>query len=92
MVKNNEFGSSYLVIDSKNNLKIKDDIQTFESLSKELYKDSRVNELEKCVILLQMFTFVGNDFYDENIKYYPGKCERSEAENFLIENASFIEY
>ena len=92
VVKNNEFGSSYLVIDSKNNLKIKDDIQTFESLSKELYVDSRVNELEKCVILLQMFTFVGNDLYDENIKYYPGNCERSEAENFLIENASFIEY
>ena len=30
--------------------------------------------------------------YDENIKYYPGSCERSKAENFLIENASFIEY
>ncbi len=92
VVKNNEFGSSYLVIDSKRNLKIKDNINTFESLSKELYKDPRVNELEKCVILLQMFTFVGNDLYDENIKYYPGNCERSEAENFLIENASFIEY
>ena len=63
-----------------------------DRLSKELYKDSRVNELEKCVILLQMFTFVGDDLYDENIKYYPGSCERSEAENFLIENASFIEY
>ena len=92
VVKNNEFGSSYLVIDSKRNLKIKDNTQTFESLSKELYKDPRVNELEKCVILLQMFTFVGDDLYDENIKYYPGSCERSEAENFLIENASFIEY
>ncbi len=92
IVKNNEFGSSYLVIDNKQNLKIKDNAQTFESLSKELYKDPRVNELEKCVILLQMFTFVGNDLYDENIKHYPGKCERSEAENFLIENASFIEY
>ena len=92
VVKNNEFGSSYLVIDNRKNLKIKDNVQTFESLSKELYKDPRVNELEKCVILLQMFTFVGNDLYDDNIKHYPGKCERPEAENFLIENASFIEY
>ena len=92
VVKNNEFGSSYLVIDNRKNLKIKDNVQTFESLSKELYEDPRVNELEKCVILLQMFTFVGNDLYDENIKHYPGKCERPEAENFLIENASFIEY
>tara|TARA_B100000676_G_scaffold291983_1_gene327126 strand:+ start:48 stop:1871 length:1824 start_codon:yes stop_codon:yes gene_type:complete len=92
VVKNNEFGSSYLVIDNRKNLKIKDNVQTFESLSKELYKDPRVNELEKCVILLQMFTFVGNDLYDDNIKHYPGRCERPEAENFLIENASFIEY
>ena len=61
-------------------------------VAKELFEDSRVNELEKCVILLQMFTFVGNDLYDENIKHYPGNCERSKSENFLIENASFIEY
>jgi len=26
------------------------------------------------------------------IKHYPGNCDRSEAENFLIENASYIEY
>ncbi len=92
IVENNEFGSSYIVIDNKNNLKVKEDKKTFKSLSKELFEDSRVNELEKCVILLQMFTFVGNDLYDENIKHYPGNCERSKSENFLIENASFIEY
>ena len=92
IVKNNEFGSSYIVIDNKNNLKVKEDKKTFKSLAKELFEDSRVNELEKCVILLQMFTFVGNDLYDENIKHYPGNCERSKSENFLIENASFIEY
>jgi hypothetical protein len=39
-----------------------------------------------------MFTFVGNDLYDENIKNYPGKCDRSNAEKFLIDNASFIDY
>ncbi len=92
IVENNEFGSSYIVIDNKNNLKVKEDKKTFKSLAKELFEDSRVNELEKCVILLQMFTFVGNDLYDENIKHYPDNCERSKSENFLIENASFIEY
>ena len=92
IVKNNEFGSSYIVIDNKNNLKVKEDKKTFKSLAKELFEDSRVNELEKCVILLQMFTFVGNDLYDDNIKHYPGNCERYKSENFLIENASFIEY
>ena len=30
-----------------------------------------------------MFTFVGDDIYDENIKNYPGECNRSESENFL---------
>ena len=91
-VKNNMFDFSYIVLDNKKNLKIKSEYKTFKSLSEELYKDDRVNDLEKCVILLQMFTFVGNDEYENYIDLYPKKCERSESENFLIENASFIEY
>ena len=83
---------SYLILDSKKNLKIDSNSNTFESLSKELFYDTRVNSLEKCVILLQMFTFVGDDLYDENIKHYPEKCNRFESEKFLIDNASFIEY
>ena len=38
-----------------------------------------------------MFTFVGNDLYDENIKHYPGVV-KDLIRKFLIENASFIEY
>ena len=89
---NNESGLSYMVIDNKKNLRIESEIISFKSLTEELYKDSRVTDLEKCVILLQMFTFVGDDLYDENIKHYPGKCSREDSEEFLIENASFIEY
>ena len=81
-----------MIIDNRQNLKMKSSKNTFKSLAEELYQDNRVSELEKCVILLQMFTFVGNDLYDENIKHYPGKCNRADSENFLIENASFIEY
>ncbi len=92
IVKNSEFGSSFIVLDNKENLIMKSENHTFKSLSQELYIDSRVSDLEKCVILLQMFTFVGDDLYDENIDNYPGECNRSESENFLIENASFIEY
>ncbi len=92
IVSNGELGSSHMILDNKSNLKMKSDQNTFKSLAIELYEDKRVNSLEKCVILLQMFTFVGNDLYDENINHYPGKCNRSESENFLIENASFIEY
>ena len=92
VVNNGELGSSYMILDNKSNLKMKSGKSTFKSLAKELYDDERVNTLEKCVILLQMLTFVGNDLYDENINHYPGECNRSESENFLIENASFIEY
>ena len=65
---------------------------TFKSLALELFDDDRVNDVEKCVILLQMYTFVGDDLYDENIKHYPGTCNRSESEMFIRDNASYIEY
>ena len=91
-VKDGQLNSSFLVLDNKENLRIESDKKNFNSLTKELYSDTRVSELEKCVILLQMFTFVGDDLYDENIGNYPGECNRSESESFLIENASFIEY
>ena len=83
---------NYLILDKKDNLKMSKGNLSFEMLTNELYKDNRVNEIEKCVILLQMFTFVGDDIYDENIKKYPGACDREEAEDFIIKNASFIEY
>ena len=92
IVNDGKLGTSFIVLDSKQNLKNSSVSNTFKSLAEELYLDKRVNDLEKCVILLQMFTFVGNDLYDENIKNYPGKCERSLSENFLVDNASFIEY
>ena len=68
------------------------DNNTLKSLSEELYYDERLTEIEKCVVLLQMFTFVGNDEYDENIKYYQGNCNRTESEQFIKANASYIEY
>ena len=86
------YNPNYLILDKKDNLKMSKGSLSFKMLSEELYMDNRVNELEKCVILLQMFTFVGDDIYDENIKDYPGKCNRKEAEDFIIKNASFIEY
>ena len=92
IVKDKELTSSYIILDRKENLKMNNNKKTFKSLAEELYIDKRVNDLEKCVILLQMFTFVGDDIYDENIANYPKNCNRSESEKFLIDNASFIEY
>ncbi len=83
---------NYLVLDKRKNLKMKDDAQSYRKLSLELNKDIRLSDLEKCVVLLQMFTFVGNDIYDKETKNYPKPCLRERSEKFLIDNASFIEY
>ena len=83
---------NFMIIDNKSNLEMQTDNVSYESLSRELYKDNRVSNLEKCVILLQMFTFIGNDIYQDEIKNYPRKCNRKESEKFLKDNASFIDY
>jgi len=84
--------SNYMVLDKKKNLKMSSDNFTLEQLSQKLYSDSRLDDIEKCVVLYQMFTYVGNDIYKENIKNYPGKCDRRVSENFIINNASVIDY
>jgi hypothetical protein len=51
-----------------------------------------VTDLEKCVVVLQVLTFVGDDLYDKYINEYPGTCDRKASEKFLKDNASFIDY
>jgi len=88
--KNGDY--NFLVLDKKKNLMMKAEKNTFKSLTSELMQDDRINDLEKCVILLQMFTYVGDDLYDKNIENYSKKCVREDSEKFLRDNASFIEY
>ena len=90
--KYSEEFSNYLVLDNKKNLGMTSDKLSYKSLVNQLAVDKRLSKLEKCVVLLQMFTYVGDDLYDENIKNYPDKCNRNESIKFLKENASFIEY
>ena len=84
--------SSFIILDKKKNLKMSSDNVTFEKLAKEIYVDERLNKIEKCVVLYQMFTYVGHDIYNEKIKNYPDKCDRKTSENFIINNASVIDY
>ena len=84
--------SNYIVLDNRKNLKMQEDKFSFSSLTKDLYKENALTDLEKCVVLLQMLTYVGDDLYDEYIEEYPGECNRSESEQFLKDNASFIDY
>ena len=82
----------FLILDKKKEMQMSYDSNTFESLMDELYLDTRLNDLEKCVVLLQMLTYVGNDLYDEKSQRYKGQCDRKVSEQFLIDNSSFIEY
>ena len=88
----NNMISNYLIIDKRKNLKMQADNLSFPYLVKELYNEDEITDLEKCVILLQMLTYVGDDYYDKYSNYYPGACKRSVSEEFIKENASFIDY
>ena len=84
--------SNYMILDNRKNLRMHLDNFSFSSLIRDLYEEVDLTNLEKCVVLLQMLTYVGDDLYDEFIHEYPGNCNRSESEQFLKDNASFIDY
>ena len=84
--------SNYMILDNRRNLRMHADEFSFYSLAKDLHKENALTNLEKCVVLLQMLTYVGDDLYDEYLDHYPGKCDRAESEQFLKDNASFIDY
>ena len=65
---------------------------SFSSLIKIFNQENALTNLEKCVVLLQMLTYVGDDLYDEYANPLSGKCDRAASEQFLKDNASFIDY
>ena len=84
--------SSYMILDNRKNLKMHKDELSFSLLIKDLYKEDALTELEKCVVLLQMLTYVGDDLYDHYVHDYPGKCDRAKSEQFIKDNSSFVDY
>ena len=83
---------SYIILDNKKNLKMISAVPNYKNLVKELAFDERLNDLEKCVVLLQMGTYVGLDIYDSLESIFPYKCNRDRSIQFLEQNASFIDY
>ena len=83
---------NFLVLDNKRNMKMEYSATSYKTLVEELNNENRVNELERCVILYQMGTFVGNDILDKITQYANFSCKGSDAKKFLEENASFISY
>ena len=84
--------TNFLILDNKRNMKMINAYTSYKKLVEQLNYDARVNELEKCVILYQMGTFVGNDIFNEIKQFSSFDCERKNARGFLEANASFIEY
>ena len=84
--------SSYMILDNRRNLRMHTDEFSFSSLIKDIHKENVLTNLEKCVVVLQMLTYVGDDLYDKYINDYKGKCNRTESEQFLKDNSSFIDY
>ena len=89
---NDPVKSNFIILDNRANLKMGSDIISFESLVDDLHKETKVTDLEKCVVLLQMLTFVGDDLYDDYANTYKGSCDKGNAKKFLKDNASFIDY
>ena len=83
---------SYIILDNKKNLKMISAVPNYKNLVKELAYDERLDDLEKCVVLLQMGTYVGLDIYDSLESVFPYKCNRERSIQFLEQNASFIDY
>lgn len=84
--------SHFMVLDKRGDLKMQNDNFSFSSLIQDLYKEDALSSIEKCVLLLQVLTYVGEDLYDDYVDEYPGNCSRRQSEQFLIDNASFIDY
>ena len=83
---------SFIVLDKKRNMKTIEITSSYKTLIEELNDDSRVNNVEKCVIVYQMGSIVGNDIFNKLIKDVTFPCKKSNAIKFLEENESFIEY
>jgi hypothetical protein len=84
--------TNLLILDNRRNMRITNSYSSYKELVEKLNYDERVNELEKCVILYQMGTFVGNDIFNEIKQFSNFGCDRKVAKNFLKANANFIEY
>ena len=84
--------SNFMILDNKKNMKMTNSFTSYKDLVEELNHDKRVNELERCVILYQMGTFVGNDIFDNISMHAKFSCRRADAIRFLQENDKFISY
>ena len=83
---------NFLILDKKKQMKLEVIDTDYLSLIQELNIDDRLNNIEKCVILFQMSTYVGNDIFDKLRPYSNFKCNKNNAIDFIKANSEIIEY
>lgn len=84
--------NTFMILDRKKDMRIKNYSISYKSLVEELNFDKRVNLLEKCVILYQMGSLIGNDIFDDIKLFATFECSRKNAIEFLEANSEYIEY
>ena len=88
----NKSSNKFIILDKKKNLQIKKEIKSFDELLSELSSDNRVNAEEKCVILYQIGSLIGNDIYEDLESKFDNNCSKESSKDFLRKNASFVSY
>jgi len=84
--------SNIIILDNKKNLSMDRITNSYSSLISELEIDTRITDREKCVILYQMGSLIGNDIYDTLENIYSKSCDKKDSIQFLKDNSSFISY
>ena len=83
---------SIMILDKRSNLGITKFNKNLDSLITELELSSVINSREKCALLFQVTTFVGEDIFDDYQDRLDGKCTKNLAKAFLDENSGVIDF
>ena len=65
---------------------------SLDSLAIKLFNENSLQNLEKCVVLLQMYTYVGDDLYHQADSNLSNQCSREESEKFIKDNATLLSF
>lgn len=83
---------SIMILDKRSNLGIINFNKNLDTLITELELNSVISSREKCALLFQVTTFVGEDIFDNYQDRLDGKCTKNLAKAFLDENSGVIDF
>ncbi len=89
-INNNE--KSIMILDKRSDMRMSKFNKDINSLITELELSSVINSREKCALLFQITTFVGEDIFDDYQDRLDSGCTRYLAREFLDENSGVIDF